>query len=253
MRLVWKSIRESLTRRHPDEGILLLVVFFCIYLSSTYLVPFLLSAQNAPAAPGIAFPPGLAMLMLGFVLDLYLRVTVYATLKDMVMLGTWSRRSFLRNGLPYIGRVLAYELLVGTIAVILVSVVLAVAEATATPAVFPGTAFFFLAVAWAAVPFYFLAASFLAPLIILVENRELFPAVAGSIAFFRGHLKELVVLALVFGLAWAVVLFGNRVYNLPESFLRVEILARSAALSLLEVYTFKTFMLYYRTATRELP
>ncbi len=220
-------------------------LLWCITAAWLLASPFIYDTETLLTAD--ILPKDLALLAGLFLLDGFITACVYAALKDLVVTGAWRSRDFLLNGAHFFGRLMMYKINAAFLAMLLVSIALGITGAVNSLSLAVTGVVFTAALAWIALPLFFLALTLYAPLIILVDDVFLYPAMRQSYRFVREHLPYLVVLVFVFGLLWAFANFGERLYNMPQRFVLVEKTGKAIALSYLEIVTIKAFLFYYCT------
>ena len=180
-----------------------------------------------------------------FILENFLTVSVYAGLNESVSGRPWLVRTLLSRGWYFLPRILLYKVAVACFVLVIAAMLLALPAFFAEMPLVAAGIFVTLLLAWLSFPCGYLLFSLYTPLIILTDDKELLPAVVVSFRLGRKYLPELVVFGVMLGLPWAVVNFVPLLYNVPVRFAVPERVLKSVILALLEVFTIKTFLLFY--------
>jgi len=222
--------------------VLLAVIVIWLLLQS---LPFSNKSVEALATDGRL----LAYLFPAFLMDNYLSCCVYSALKDfsfhqfLPWTGCW------RQGLAFFAPVLFFKVALGMAGLFLAAMASTTLTAIASTNLLTAAAFFVLALVWLSVGAYFLLATFLAPLIIIAENKPVFQAMLTSINLVRHHLASLVVLLGILAVPWGFVIVVPRLYNSQTATALTDNIARAAALGFLEIVTIQTLYAFLAEVT----
>lgn len=213
---------------------IVLVFVVVLHLIASY---FIFSINTANTAL-------LAVLQLAVVLaENYVTVAVYCGVKGLITEGRFTLAGIFLKAGHFFGRVLLYKVLAGLAVLAMLVFAFGIIDVLKSAAIVK-TAFVAAAtVVWLAFPAYFLALTFLTPLVIVFEGVFLTDALKKSVIFARNELPGILVLLLFLLPAWAFAFFLLKVYNEKALFLQTGIFFFSA---MLEVATIKVFMLFYK-------
>jgi len=223
-------IKEGVVFRRRE---FLLSLFVLVYLAVSYIMLSLQLSQGYMLVLQLFF----------IILENYITVAVYYGIKQSLFDGKLDMKDMFAKGGYFFGRTLYYKLLVTAAGLFIAAFCLSMIEIVKDSSLAAAGFITGFTVLWISFPIYLIMLTLFTPLVIIVEDSPLLPAVRKSMAFARGNLADIVRLGLLVIPLWFFALFLMKVYNKKDFFVLSAIFCFFAVL---EIVTIRLFMLFYK-------
>jgi len=173
----------------------------------------------------------------------YITVCVYYGIKRSVWEEKLKVTGIFRDGSRFFLRVLWYKILAGIFIIFVVAFCFSMVELVKETSPLTTGIITAFTVLWLSFPVYLFLHTVFTPLIIITDDISLTKALRSSMVFVRRNLLDIMKLTLIFLPFWLFVFFFLRVYNNKGIFWHIVVFC---LVSMLEVITVKTFLIFYR-------
>ncbi|NLG12247.1 MAG: hypothetical protein GX554_04390 [Elusimicrobia bacterium] len=174
----------------------------------------------------------------------YITVSVYYGVRESLWEDALNIPEMFKKGRTFFFRVLAYKVLAGLFIVIVSAFCLSMLELVKETSLASAYLFIAFTVIWLSVPIYLFFLTAFTPLIIVAEDISFVKALKTSVLFLRERIAGIIQLLLLFLPIWFLVFFLLKGYNESNPILHIIVFY---LVSILEVITVKTFLLFYKT------